>query len=39
MGYPFDRKFPAAGIAATFDARDEMASRPFRIKCENPPGG
>jgi hypothetical protein len=39
MGYPFDRKFPAAGIAATFDARDEMASRPFHIKCENPPGG
>ena len=39
MGYPFDRQFPAAGIAATFDARDEMASRPFFIRCENPPGG
>jgi tyrosinase len=39
MGYPFDRQFPAAGIAATFDARAEMAARPFRITCENPPGG
>ena len=38
MGYPFDRPFQAAGIAATFDARPEMAMRPFRIKCENPPG-
>jgi hypothetical protein len=36
MGYPFDRKFPDAGVLATIDAQPTMTVRDVTIACETP---
>ena len=36
MGYPFDRKFPQAGVLATIDAHPSMTVRDVTIVCETP---
>jgi hypothetical protein len=36
MGYPFDRKFPQAGVLTTIAAQPSMTMRDFKIVCETP---
>jgi hypothetical protein len=36
MGYPFDRKFPQAGVLATIAAQPTMTVRDVTIGCETP---
>jgi tyrosinase len=35
MGYPFDRRFPQAGVVATIEAQPSMTVRDLTIRCEN----
>ena len=36
MGYPFDRRFPEAGVLATIAAQPSMTVRDLTITCETP---